>query len=82
MAETVQPFARSLDEQLVATLEYYEGCVSGPEGVFPPPPGCSDAVSVVYGLASWHVFSIVIAGLFVLMLVSLTMGIFGGGEHH
>jgi hypothetical protein len=73
---------RSLDESVVAYLEHSDGCVTSGDGVFPPPKSCSDTVHVVYGFAAWHLFSILVAFLFMAMMFSLTMGVLGKDEHH
>jgi len=65
--------ARSLDEQVVAYFEYDEGCATTTDGIMPPPSGCSETVHLLYGFASWHIFSILIAVAFIGMLISMTM---------
>jgi hypothetical protein len=73
---------RSLDEQVVAYFENNEGCVKTTEAVIPPPTGCSETVQTLYSIAQWHVFTIIVAALFLGMLVSLTMSIFSKGGGH
>lgn len=82
MATTQTHSARSLDEQIVAYFEYREGCVKVTEGVIPPPAKCSQAVDTLYLFASWHVFSLLVAALFVGMMISLTMSVLAKDGGH
>lgn len=82
MATTQTHSARSLDEQIVAYFEYDEGCVKTTEGVIPPPANCSETVHALYAVASWHVFSFLIAAAFVGMMISLTMSVLAKDGGH
>ncbi|OGL95235.1 hypothetical protein A2348_02865 [Candidatus Uhrbacteria bacterium RIFOXYB12_FULL_58_10] len=82
MAKTQTHAARSLDEQFVAYFEYDEGCVKTTEGVIPPPTNCSETVQTLYGIASWHLFSAIVAAAFLGMMISLTMSVFAKDGGH
>ncbi len=75
--------ARSFDEQVVAFAESQEGCVTTAGGMIPPPSSCSKSVHSLYGIAQWHLFTILIVVLFLglmfeLLMLSITRG--GGGH--
>lgn len=75
--------ARSFDEQIVAFAEYQEGCVTAAGGLIPPPSSCSKSVHSLYGIAQWHLFTILIVILFVGLLFELLMlSIHRGGGGH
>lgn len=81
MTQTHAP--RSFDEQIVAFAEAQEGCVSTAGGVIPPPASCSDAVHTLYGMAQWHLATILIVLVFFGMMIELLMlSIHRGGGGH
>jgi len=72
MASTVSSHApQSFDEYLVAMAEHQESCVKT-EAVIPPPVSCSQVTDTMYRLAQWHVFSILVAVVFLAMIIQLS----------
>ena len=75
--------ARSFDEQIVAFAESQEGCVATAGGMIPPPSSCSKSVHSLYGIAQWHLATVVIVVVFVgLMIELLMLSITRGGGGH
>ncbi len=75
--------ARSFDEQIVAFAESQEGCVNTEGGMIPPPSSCSKSVHSLYGIAQWHLATVIIVVLFAGLLFELLMlSITRGGGHH
>lgn len=72
----------SFDEEIVAYFEYQDGCVKEGKAVIPPPESCSSAVQALYGLAQWHVATILIVAVFVGLMISLTMSALDRGGGH
>ncbi|MBU0646201.1 hypothetical protein KJ611_01840 [Patescibacteria group bacterium] len=61
---------QSLEENFVAYMAHDEGCVTT-EAVIPPPDTCSESVHLMYGLAQWHVFTVVIVFIFALIIMQM-----------